>query len=45
MNLFETVKYGVSNREDTACYGVEVNRNGMARCPFHNDRHPSLSIL
>ncbi|MCC8157412.1 MAG: hypothetical protein LIO54_09075 [Oscillospiraceae bacterium] len=45
MNQFETVKYGVSNREDAVCYGVEVNRNGMARCPFYNDRHPGLSIL
>ncbi|MCD7919289.1 MAG: CHC2 zinc finger domain-containing protein [Clostridiales bacterium] len=44
MNLFETVKYGVSNREAAVCYGVEVNRSGMALCPFHNDRHPSLLV-
>ncbi|MCD8127739.1 MAG: CHC2 zinc finger domain-containing protein [Clostridiales bacterium] len=44
MNLFETVKYGVSNREAADYYGVEVNHNGMALCPFHNDRHPSLLV-
>ena len=25
-------------------YGVEVNHYGMALCPFHNDRHPSLYV-
>jgi len=24
--------------------GVEINRSRMACCPFHDDRHPSLSI-
>lgn len=42
MNLFEIVKYGVSCREAAERYGVEVNHYGMALCPFHNDRHPSL---
>ena len=28
----------------TERYGVEVNHYGMARCPFHNDRHPSLYV-
>ena len=44
MNLFEIVKYGVSCREAAEQYGVEVNRCGMALCPFHNDRHPSLYV-
>lgn len=44
MNLFETVKYGVSCREAAERYGVEVNHCGMALCPFHNDRHPSLYV-
>ena len=44
MNLFEIVKYGVSCREAAELYGVEVNRYGMALCPFHNDRHPSLYV-
>ena len=42
MNCFQNVKYGVSCREAAERYGVEVNRYGMALCPFHNDRHPSL---
>ena len=44
MSLFEIVKYGVSCREAAERYGVEVNRYGMALCPFHNDRHPSLYV-
>ena len=44
MNLFEIVKYGVSCQEAAELYGVEVNRYGMALCPFHNDRHPSLYV-
>ena len=44
MNLFEVVKYGVSCREAAERYGVEVNHCGMALCPFHNDRHPSLYV-
>ena len=44
MNLFEIVKYGVSCREAAELYGVEVNRYGMALCPFHNDRHPKEEL-
>ena len=44
MNLFEIVKCGVSCREAAERYGVEVNHYGMALCPFHNDRHPSLYV-
>ena len=44
MNLFEIVKYCVSCREAAELYGVEVNHYGMALCPFHNDRHPSLYV-
>lgn len=42
MNLFQNVKYGVSCREAAERYGVSVNRQSKALCPFHNDRHPSL---
>ena len=44
MNLFEIVKYGVSCRDAAERYGVEVNHYGMALCPFHNDRLPSLYV-
>lgn len=44
MSIFETVKNSVNLREAAQLYGIEVNRYGMALCPFHNDRHPSLYI-
>ena len=44
MNLFQNVKHGVNCREAAERYGVSVNRQGKALCPFHNDRHPSLYI-
>ena len=39
MNLFETIKAAVPVRQAAEHYGLKVNRNGMACCPFHNDRH------
>ena len=44
MNLFQNVKYGVNCRETAEWYGVSVNRQDKALCPFHNDRHPSLYV-
>lgn len=44
MNLFQNVKYGVSCREAADRYGVAVNQQGKARCPFHNDQHSSLYV-
>ena len=44
MNLFETVKASVSVPDAAKRYGIEANRHGMASCPFHNDRHPSLKL-
>ena len=43
-NFFETVKQSVTVREAAQMYGVEVNRNGMACCPFHDDKHPSMKL-
>lgn len=42
MNVFEAVKTSINTREAVEHYGIEVNRYGKARCPFHNDRHPSM---
>ena len=25
-------------------YGIRVNRQGMAICPFHNDKNPSMKL-
>ncbi|MDO4614668.1 MAG: CHC2 zinc finger domain-containing protein [Lachnospiraceae bacterium] len=44
MNLFETVKASVSVPEAAKAYGITVTRHSMARCPFHDDRHPSLKL-
>ena len=44
MNIFETVKAAVPVRQAAERYGLKVSRNGMACCPFHNDRHPSLKL-
>ena len=44
MNLFETVKASVSVPESARVYGLTVTRHNMARCPFHDDHHPSLKL-
>lgn len=44
MDLFETVKDSVPVREAAEHYGIEVGKNGMACCPFHDDNDPSLKI-
>ena len=44
MTMYETIKAAVPMRQAAEHYGLKVNRNGMARCPFHNDRHPSLKL-
>ena len=43
-NVFEAVKQSVSTREAAAFYGIEVKRNGMACCPFHDDKNPSMKL-
>ena len=44
MDIFATVKAAVAVRQAAEHYGLQVSRNGMALCPFHNDRHPSLYV-
>lgn len=34
----------VTTRQVAEAYGLKVNRNGMACCPFHNDKHPSMKV-
>ena len=43
-NVFETVKQSITTREAAEHYGIEVKRNGMACCPFHDDRTPSMKL-
>ena len=44
MNLFETEKASVSVPDAAKMYGLRPNHHGMVRCPFHDDRHPSLKL-
>lgn len=44
MNIFQEVKARVTARQVAERYGLKVSRNGMACCPFHNDKHPSMKI-
>ena len=44
MDFFQEVKSKISAREAAEYYGVTVHRNGMACCPFHQDRTPSMKL-
>lgn len=44
MTLFELVKQKISVSDAAEHYGLQVSRNGMACCPFHDDRHPSMKL-
>ena len=44
MDIFEEVKTRVSAKTVAEAYGLKIGRNGMACCPFHNDKHPSMKI-
>lgn len=44
MNLFETLKEQVAPELAAARYGLPVRRGGMACCPFHPDRTPSMKL-
>lgn len=44
MNVFEAVKQSVTTRQAAEYYGIKVNRSGMAVCPFHDDKNPSMKV-
>ena len=44
MTLFELVKQNICVPDAAEHYGLQVNRNGMCSCPFHEDRHPSMKL-
>ena len=41
---FKTIRAAVPTIQAAKDYGLEVHRNGMARCPFHADHSPSLKL-
>ena len=44
MNLFQFVKSQITTRQAAEHYGLNVQRNGMTLCPFHDDHVPSLKV-
>ena len=44
MSPFDVVRENLTARQVAEYYGLKVNRNGMACCPFHDDRSPSMKI-
>ena len=44
MNVFEAVKQSVTARQAAEHYGIHAGRNGMACCPFHHDKTPSMKL-
>ena len=44
MSIFEAVKQSVTTRQAAERYGTRLERNGMCRCPFHDDSTPSMKL-
>lgn len=42
--IYDVVKERVSIFDVCRKYGIDVNRRGFARCPFHSEKTPSLRI-
>ena len=42
--MYEAVKSTVTTRQAAEYYGIKVTGRGMALCPFHHDRHPSMKL-
>ena len=44
LGIYSQIKNQVSTREVAEHYGIKVNRSGMCRCPFHEDKTPSMKV-
>ncbi len=44
MSVFTVVKDNVTAKDVAVMYGMKINRSGLACCPFHNDKTPSMKI-
>lgn len=44
MTLFALVKERIPVRDAAEHYGLQMGRNGMTCCPFHEDHHPSMKL-
>ena len=43
-SIFEAVREAVPVPLAAERYGLQANRAGMVRCPFHDDHTPSLKL-
>ena len=43
-NIYGKIKEQITARDVAQHYGHQVSRSGMMRCPFHNDRNPSMKV-
>ena len=43
-SVFQAVKQNITARQVAEFYGINVQHNGMACCPFHDDKTPSLKL-
>ena len=44
MTIYEAVKNTIPVPDAAAQDGLDVSRNSMVRCPFHDDRNPSMKL-
>ncbi|MCR5778073.1 MAG: hypothetical protein K6G84_11765, partial [Lachnospiraceae bacterium] len=44
MNVFQEVKAQIGADTVIRDYGIKIGRNGMACCPFHPDKNPSMKV-
>ena len=44
IDIFSYIKERVTARRAFEYYGLTVDGHGFCRCPFHNDRHPSMKV-
>jgi hypothetical protein len=44
MSIFSEVKQRLPIKEVARYYGITVNKAGFTKCPFHNERTPSMKI-
>ena len=45
MNIFQFVKSQITTRQAAEHYGLNVQRNGMTLCPFHDDHTNNILNL
>ena len=43
-DIFREIRQRVTAQDAARYYGLSLDRRGWALCPFHNDKHPSMSF-